>query len=90
MDTYEVDMELIITCKVKVIVPADSPAEAIDAAAEKMPTHYEAASQGGWKAAIDVTPPKGVMLLTGQVKGTYFQTASGGEKARKVAHKVGA
>lgn len=84
MDTYEVTTSLIVHCTVKVVVGADSKDAAIEAAAELMPNNFDAGSRAGWKGTLDIRPPKGVMLVDGKVKATYFEQASGIEKAKKL------
>jgi hypothetical protein len=91
MNTYEVTLELIVHVPVKVIVEADSPGDAIDGASDLLPMNiHEAHEQRnkGWRASVNVKPPKGVVLSKLSVNATYISVASGNEKARKVKDKV--
>jgi len=83
MATFEVETDLIVHCKIKVVVDAGDKAEAINAVADLMPNNFDSDSRIGWKATVSVKPPKGVNMRV--VKAYHFEQASGADKARKVS-----
>lgn len=85
MPTFEVTTSLIVHCTVRVVVEAENGDAAIEAVAESMPNNFDAGSREGWRGTIDIKPPKSVKLATGIVKASYFEQASGIEKAKKIS-----
>ncbi len=81
MAQYEVETDLLVHCRVKVMVEADSKEAAIDAASELLPSNGDGTSKN-WQAVVTVRAPKGVSLRMG--KAYHFEQASGADKARKV------
>jgi hypothetical protein len=79
---YEVTNELIIHCQIKTLVDAESPSAAMDAAINQLPMNIRPERGKSWKADVTVKPPKGVVVTS--CRAIHFDTASGGEKARKV------
>lgn len=82
MPTFEVETDLIIHCKVKVVVEADDKEGAIDAASELMPSNYDPEAAKAWKAKVDLRPPKGVNARI--VRAYHFEQASGSDKAKRI------
>lgn len=82
MATFEVETDLIVHCKVKVIVEADDKDEAIDAASELLPSNFDPDAAKKWKARVDLKPPKGVNARV--TRAYHFEQASGSDKARRL------
>lgn len=82
MPRYEVTAEIVISTKVKLIVEADSPAEAIEQAQDALPSGYGADTSEGWKATMKIKPPKGVEITS--ARAYRFAQTSGGEKAKRL------
>lgn len=83
MARYEVETDLIIHTKVRVVIDADGPREAIDRVAELMPHNWDLERAKGWRATVTVHPPR-PLLISGEVKAYHFEQASGADRARKV------
>jgi hypothetical protein len=82
MSRYEVETDLIVHVKIKLVVEADSKAEAINAAADLLPTNSDMARAQGWKATVALKPPKGVEITS--AKPYHFEQASGADKAKQL------
>jgi hypothetical protein len=82
MPKYEVTTDLIVHCKIKVIVEADDKDAAIDAATDLLPTNMDPDRAKAWRAKVDLKPPRGVEITS--VKAYHFEQASGDDKARKL------
>lgn len=82
MARYEVETDLLVHCRVKITVEADGADDAIDIATGHLPQNHDRNTQRGWKANCDIVAPKGVDLQF--VKATYFEQASGSERAKKI------
>lgn len=83
MSTFEVTTDLIVHCKVRIRVEAESKAMAVMAVAEQMPNNFDTMSREGWSAKVAVKPPKGIDLVG--ARAYYFEQASGKDTARKVS-----
>jgi hypothetical protein len=82
MARFEVTTDLIVHCKVKVVVEADTKDGAIDAVADLLPNNFDPDRAKAWKATVKLKPPTGVEV-TG-CKAYHFEQASGSDKARKI------
>ena len=82
MPRFEVTTDLIVHCRIKVVVEAESKQAAIDAGTDLLPTNIRPGSAAGWRAKVDLKPPRGVEITS--VKAHHFEQASGGEKARRL------
>lgn len=80
MPRYEVETDLVISCRVKVIVDAEDKGTAIEAATDLLPMNADRDAAKKWKATVDLKPPKGVQIT--DVKAYHFEAASGMEKAK--------
>jgi hypothetical protein len=81
MSKYEVTTDLIIHCKIKIIVEVEHKGEAIDAAAAMLPSNFtdQAAL---WKADVKLKPPAGVTITS--CKAYHFERAAGDEKVKAI------
>lgn len=86
MPRYEVTRELIVTCRLKQIVEADSADDAVEVPFFERGPHGSATTPAecGWRASVTLKAPKGVQLVSSAVKAAWFDAASGGEKVRKL------
>lgn len=88
MPKYEVTLEMIVYCPVKIVVEADDKDAAIDAASGLIAGNVYSAHHDksrGWKAMVDIAPPKGVEVVSRKVRASIVSQTSGGEKAKKLA-----
>lgn len=82
MRKFEVETDLLVHCRIKMIVEADDKDHAIDRAAGLLPFNAKKGSAKEWRAAVTLSPPRGVDLTS--VKAYHFEAASGGEKAKRI------
>lgn len=86
MARYKVRRTLLVECDIDLIVEASSAEEADDLAnstPSNVGTDYR---EAGWKAKVEVVPPKGVDVVSRKAKTTWIDTASSnGPKPRKIA-----
>lgn len=82
MAKYEVTTDMIIHCKVRVIVEANDKDGAIDAAAEALPSNWDRDASKAWRASVDLKSPKSVTITS--CRPYHFEQASGQDKARKL------
>jgi len=83
MAKFEVETDLIVHCKVKVIVEADDKDAAIDATASLMPSNFDPEAAKQWRAKVELKAPAGVNIT--RVRAYHFEQASGSDLARKIA-----
>ena len=86
MSRYEVETDLIIHTKIKVVVEAGSKAEAIEAVADLLPTNHDMARAKRWRAIVSLKPPHGVQITS--VLSYHFEQASGADKAKLFTEKA--
>lgn len=86
MSVYEVETDLIIHTKVKVIVEAGGIVEAINAVADLLPANHDMARAKAWKATVLLKPPKGVTIEV--VRAYHFEQASGADRAKLLNRKT--
>ena len=87
MTAFEVTLEAIIYCPVKVVVEADDKDAAIYMASRFLSGNVADAvyeKSRGWKAVVKLTPPKSVYVSNRETRATNISQSSGGERARKI------
>lgn len=80
MKTYQVTLEMVVLCPLRLCVEAESKEEALDLAASLVPTNVSeahATKNGGWKATVRVSPPKGAILNQYEFRATHITQSSG-------------
>lgn len=80
MSRYEVETDLIVHTKIKLIVEADSKSEAINTAADLLPTNSDLKRAKGWSATVALMTPRGVVITS--ARPYHFEQASGADKAK--------
>lgn len=86
MSKFRVKATLLVECEIDLVVEAEDATQAEDLACTLTPsnigTDYR---EAGWKASVEVKPPKGVEVISRKAKTTWIDTASGkGVKPRKL------
>ena len=83
MPIYRVKRTLIVHANVEVMVEADSPDEADRAAFYALPcnigTQYPDA---GWKATVEVKPPKGTQVFATRLRSMWIDHTDAGNNVR--------
>lgn len=86
MPTYAVKRTLIVHADVTVLIEADSPDEADGAIFDLIPSNIGMPySEAGWKATVEVRPPKDVMVQSKRLRSTWIDhtdTAAGSKGAK--------
>ncbi len=59
MASWEVETDLIIHCRVKIVVDADSKDDAIETAVDLMPSY---GGDAKWRAKVDLKAPAGIKI----------------------------
>lgn len=85
MAKFEVTTDLIVHCKVRVLVQAEDNEGAIEAAANLLPANHDLDRAQGWKAKVEFKAPKGVDIKF--LKAVHFEQASGSDTAKQVKGK---
>jgi hypothetical protein len=86
MAKYRVRKTLVVECSIDVIVEAGSADEADDAACITPSNVGVDYRDAGWKAKVEVIPPKHVEIVSRKAKTTWIDTASGREpKPKKIS-----
>jgi hypothetical protein len=80
MAKFEIETDIVISCRVKLLVDADSKAMALDVATALLPTNADPQSSSRWQAKVELRAPKGVNLTA--CRAYHFQQATGDDKAR--------
>jgi hypothetical protein len=81
MTTFEVDTDLVVHCRVRLLVEASDKEAAVDAAAELLPSNFERGAADQWRAKVELKAPAGVRIKV--LRAYHFEQASGNDKARK-------
>jgi hypothetical protein len=80
MVKFEVETDIVISCRVKLLVDAENKAAALDVAARLLPADADPESSRRWQAKVELRAPKGVNLTS--CRAYHFQQATGDDKAR--------